>query len=66
MIIDDIKIGQQVDWKFGLITRTVYRKTPNLFEIDETSGNWYKAIVTKNRLQKVIDGKESILNLNWK
>jgi hypothetical protein len=65
-LIQNHKIGDEIEWKFGLITRTVYRKNVNIFEIDEICGQWIKAIITKKQLIDLYSGKLSLLELNWK
>ena len=63
--IEGLKIGRSINWKFGLVTRDIYRISENLFELTDTSDGWLNATVTKNTLIKVIEGKKDILTLNW-
>lgn len=64
--LNNFPIGTEQPWKFGLITRSVYRKREDLFTIDDTSGGWVTAFITKEELIKLIEGKMSLLDLNWK
>lgn len=57
--------GQCVDWKFGLVTRTVQRITENLFVIHDMSSGWLTADVTKEQMEKLLQGELSITRLNW-
>lgn len=62
----NMPIGKQMDWKFGLVTRTVYRKSKNIYYIDDTSSGWVTATVTYDKMVDLLDGKLSMLDLNWK
>lgn len=66
MNIETHEIGTIKAWKFGLITREIYRINKNLFEINNFSDGWTSAIVTKSTLLKLYTGQKSILSLNWK
>jgi len=61
-----MKIGEQKDIRLGFVTRDVFRISENKFEITCTVGTWITAVTDKATLLKIIKGKESILNLNWK
>jgi hypothetical protein len=64
--IENLKIGETQDWKFGLVTREVYRKSKNIFEIDDTSHGWLKAVVKIDVMKKLITGEIELTSLNWK
>ena len=63
--IMNLPIGHSMDWKFGLITRDVYRMSENEFDITETCGGWVNAIVDKQTMQGILEGKISLLELDW-
>jgi hypothetical protein len=63
--IINLSIGESIDWKFGLITREVYRISKNKFEINETCGIWITAIVTKKQMNDLFNGSLSIRELKW-
>lgn len=65
MMADNQKIGSTQEWKFGLITREVYRISENFYEIDDLSDGWKTATVTKETMNELVQGKESLLNLDW-
>jgi hypothetical protein len=60
------QIGTYKTWKFGLISREVYRISENLFEINDTSSGWVSATVGKRTMEKLISGEKSLLDLKWK
>ncbi len=65
--IMNLKIGFSMDWKFGIITRDVYRVSENKFEISEVSGGtWYVAKVSKETMQKVLNGEIHLSELKWR
>jgi hypothetical protein len=64
--IKSLKIYGQVDWKFGLITRSVVRISEKRYEIHDTSGTWVSAIVTLPTMLKLLSGEKDLLSLNWK
>jgi hypothetical protein len=63
--IINLSIGKSIDWKFGLITREVYRISKNKFEINETCDKWITATVTKKQIDELFNGSLSICELNW-
>lgn len=63
--INEHTIGTLQDWKFGLITREVYRAEENLFEINDFSNGWKVAIVNQKTLSKLMVGKVMLTNLKW-
>ena len=54
-----------IDWKFGLITRTVYRAKEDLFYIEDTSGEWLTANATLNEMTELANGTMSLGELKW-
>jgi hypothetical protein len=63
----DLKVGHSTDWKFGLITRDVYRISDKYFELTEISGgSWLNAKVSKETMTQILEGKKSLLTLNWR
>ena len=64
--IENLEIGKSKDWKFGLITREVYRRSKNVFEIDDTSDGWTKAVVKIDVMKKLITGEIKLTSLDWK
>jgi len=65
MNILDLKVGQSIDWKFGISTRDVYRASEDKFEITDTSSGWYVALVSFETLEKLLKGELSLLDLDW-
>lgn len=65
-VVNNHEIGAYFDWKFGLITITVYRIAENKFEINDTSDGWTTAIVAKSTLIKLYTGEKSLLTINFK
>lgn len=64
--LKNFPIGTQKDWKFGLISRTVYRAKEDKFEIDDTSSGWVSTKLNKSDFLKLINGEISLLDLDWK
>jgi len=64
--IESLKIGETQDWKFGIVTREVYRRSKNVFEIDDTSHGWLKAIVKIDVMKQLISGEKTLTDLDWK
>lgn len=64
--IKNMEIDCQLDWKFGLITRTVRRIEETLFVIDDTSHRWVQAEVTLEQFEKLFSGELSITGFDWK
>jgi len=65
MKLEDFKIGEQRDWKFGVITREVYRVSENKFEIHDTSSGWMVAKVSKSTMLKLTSGEVSLLDIDF-
>lgn len=61
-----LKVGEQKDFKFGLITRTCYREKEDLYQIDDCSDGWQTAFVNHETFEKLISGEISLLSLDWK
>lgn len=64
--IFDLGIGESIDWKFGMISRDVYRVSEKKFEINDTSSGWVSAYVSKKVMGELVEGKKSLLELDWK
>lgn len=63
--LDNFMIGETKDFKFGLITREVFRALKNLFVIDDTSCGWTTAQVDQQTLESLINGSLSILDIDF-
>lgn len=63
--LENFPLQTEKYWKFGLITRSVYRISDNNFEITDTSAGWQNAIVNFETMNELIAGKKSLLDLNW-
>jgi hypothetical protein len=61
-----LQIGEQKDWKFGIITRTIIKISENLYEIHDCSDGWQIARVNHEQFEKLIKGEISLLTLDWK
>lgn len=64
--IKEMPIGSESSWKFGVITRDVYRVSQNKFEINDTSDGWTSVTVSLKTMQLLLSGKKDLLSLNWK
>lgn len=64
--IMQLPLGESIDWKFGLITRTICRVKTNVFEIDDTSSGWITATVNLDTMVKLSVGEMSLIDLDWK
>jgi hypothetical protein len=60
-----IKVGEEKDWKFGIINRTVLRISEDEYEINDFSDGWKTAIVNHETFEKLTEGKISLETLNW-
>ena len=60
-----LKVGEQKDWKFGLISRNVTRVKEDLYEIDDCSDGWVSASVNHETFEKLTSGEISLSSLNW-
>jgi len=60
-----LKIGEEKDWKFGLITRTCYRVSEDVYEIHDCSDGWQMAEVNHETFEKLTKGEISLLTLDW-
>ena len=56
----------QKDLKIGLSTYEVIRYQENVFEINSTSNGWVSALISKIQLSNLLNGKLSILDINFK
>jgi len=61
-----LKIGEEKDWKFGIITRGVHRVSEDFYEIYDLSSGWQMAEVNHETFEKLTKGEISLLTLNWK
>ena len=63
------KMTQQIntwhEWKFGLITREVYRLSENQFEINDLSDGWHSAIVDLSTMQGLLNGSISLTSIQF-
>lgn len=60
------QIGTWKIWRYGLITREIYRKSEDSFEINDTSSGWTTCTVNKQQMNALYVGEMSILDLNFK
>ena len=58
-------IGEQSQWKFGLITRDISRVSETEIEIDDTSDGWLSVTVTNEVFEKLLSREVSLLDLDW-
>jgi hypothetical protein len=63
--IESFEIGTYKEWKFGLITRDLYRVSENQFEIHDTSNNWIECVIDKKTLQELLSGERTVYEINW-
>lgn len=63
--LNNFPVHTSQDFRFGLITREIYRHSENKFEIYDTSDGWVSCMVTLKELSQLINGEIDILNLNW-
>ena len=61
----NLEVGHSIDWKFGLITREIYRVSNNKFEITDMSSGWITTNVTKQQMIDLLDDKLRLTELNW-
>jgi hypothetical protein len=64
--LNALKIGDYMDWKFGLITREIYRCSNDRFQLNDMCGEWLTVIINKNTMLKLLTGEKSLNSLNWK
>lgn len=65
--VPNIEIGAQFDMRLSpVIVREVVRVSANLYEIHDTSGTWCSAMLSKENLEKVMNGQMTLDELNWK
>jgi hypothetical protein len=60
-----LKIGEEKDWKFGLITRTCYRASEDRYSIHDFSDGWLIAEVNQETFDKLETGEIGLETLNW-
>lgn len=61
-----INVGESIDYKFGLITYDIYKVKNGLYELTDTSSGWVNCRINEQKLTDLLQGKISMLNLNWK
>lgn len=61
-----IPVNEQIEWKFGLITRTVKRLDKNTFIINDTSDGWMVATATLSQIRLLETGRMNLDELDWK
>ena len=59
------EINTWQDWKFGLITRSVYRLSENEFEINDLSDGWHSANVDLQTMEGLLNGSISLLSIQF-
>jgi hypothetical protein len=64
--LENQEVGTYENWKFGLITREIYRKGKNKFQIDDTSHGWVSANVILDEMKQLIKGEKKLSEINWK
>ncbi|MDR1502288.1 MAG: hypothetical protein LBT43_07525 [Prevotella sp.] len=60
-----LPVGNQIDWKFGLITRTIVKTSEEEYQIHDFSHGWRIANVTMDTIEKLMSGKFLLLELDW-
>ena len=65
MNLDNFQVQTTQDWKFGLITREIYRVSEDRFEIHDLSDGWLTADVDKPTLIGILNGNISLTSLEW-
>lgn len=63
--MDNQEIGTYKEWKFGIVTRTVYRIGEEVFEINDMSDGWKTCIVNKCTINELLNGTKCITNLKF-
>jgi predicted transcriptional regulator len=61
----NLKDSETAFWKFGLVSRQVERRG-KYYYIHDFSDGWSTAKVGHKKLTALLDGKVSLLELNWK
>jgi hypothetical protein len=59
------KTGTHKDWKFGLVTRDVYRIDTKTFIITDTSSGWTQAQVSLHIMKKLLTGEYNLGQLQF-
>ncbi len=65
LIIDNGAVGTQVDVRFLVSTKEVYRTSEDKFIITCMVSGWNEAVVSKEELLKAMSDSEFYQNLNW-
>jgi len=58
-------IGTWKFWRFGLISREIYRESEDSFEINDTSSGWTTCTVNQQQMNALYAGELSLLDLNF-
>ena len=58
--------GETIDFKGGLLSRTITNLGNMRYEIDQTAGDWVSTIVTYNQVVDLVYGRIQFLDLDWK
>jgi len=61
----NMPIGKQVDIKPRLITYSFYRLSKEDWEVNDASGNWLMANITRQDILDLSNGTKSFTDLNW-
>ena len=64
--VSELGIGETVDFKGGLLSRTITYLGHHRFEIDQTAGDWVSTIVTMNQVIDLVYGRLDFIDLEWK
>lgn len=59
-------VGRTSNWKFGLVTREVYKSDKDVYVISDTSGSWLEAVVNSQEMIQLYTGDLDLLMLEWK
>ena len=63
--LNNFQVHTSQDWKFGLITREIYRVSEDRFEINDLSDGWLTAEVDKATIIGLMNGTISLTSLEW-
>jgi hypothetical protein len=64
--VSNIGIGVTIDFKGGILCRTITKIAPNEYEIDQTAGDWVSTTVTYNQVRDLVYGVIDFIDLDWK
>jgi len=60
-----LEVNHQIDWKFGLITRTIVKTSEKEYQIHDFSHGWRTANVTMDTIEKLMSGQLTLTELDW-